>query len=108
MTVNMITLPELEFGTKRAQLTMNIPKQRFCYGAICQTIKGLAILRCPHGSEVVLLMAVIRKCETPVTTNILQENGHAILMIILIIHYHKMAEIMQYADQTRLKIYRRE
>ena len=54
-------------------------KRRFCHGAICRTIKALVILRCLHGSEMVLLGVVIRKCETP-TTNISQENGHGILM----------------------------
>ena len=39
-------------------------KQRFRYGAICRTIKALAILRCLYGLEMVLLEVVIRKCET--------------------------------------------
>ena len=34
-----------------------------------RTIKGLAILRCLYGSEIVLLVVVIGNCETP-TTNI--------------------------------------
>ena len=55
-------------------------KRRFCHGAICRTIIGLAILRCLYGSEVALLGVVIGKCETP-TINISQENGHSILMI---------------------------
>ena len=55
-------------------------KRRFGHGAICRTIKGLAILRCLYDSEMVLLWVVIRKCETP-TTNISQENGHGIPMI---------------------------
>ena len=54
--------------------------RRFRHGAICRTIKALAILRCLYGSEMVLLGVVIRKCETP-TTNISEENGHGILMI---------------------------
>ena len=57
-------------------------KRRFCHGATCQTIKGLAILKCltMYGSEMILFGVVIRKCET-LTTNISQENGHCILMI---------------------------
>ena len=50
-------------------------KRRFCNGAICRNIKALAILRCLYCSEMVLLGAVIGKCETP-TTNISQENAH--------------------------------
>ena len=60
--------------------TDHTQKQRFRYGAICRTIKALAILRCLYGLEMVLLGVVIRKCETP-TTNISQENGHGMLMI---------------------------
>ena len=55
-------------------------KRCFRHGAICQTIKALAILRCLYCSEMVLLGVVIRKCETP-TTNISHENGHGIVMI---------------------------
>ena len=44
-------------------------KRRFRHGAICGTIKALAILKCLYGSEMVLLGVVIRKWETP-TTNI--------------------------------------
>ena len=55
-------------------------KRCFCHGTICRTIRGLAILRCLYGSEMVLLGVVIGKCETP-TINISQENGHGILMI---------------------------
>ena len=55
-------------------------KRRFRHGAICRTIKALAILRCLYGSEMVLLGIVIKKYETP-ATNISQENGHGILMI---------------------------
>ena len=56
--------------------------QKWCFrhGAICRTIKALAILRCLYGSEMVLLGVVIRKRETP-TANISQENGHGILKI---------------------------
>ena len=75
----MVTLPELESGTKRPKPT-TCTERRFRHGAICRTIKALAIFRCLYGSEMVLLRVVIRKCETP-TTNISQENGHAILMI---------------------------
>ena len=55
-------------------------KRPFRHGAVCRTIKALAILGCLYGSEMVLLGVVIRKCETP-TTNISQENGDDILMI---------------------------
>ena len=74
----MVTLPKPESWTK----FRNRPhqKRRFCNGAICRTIKALAILRCLCGSEMVLLGVVIGKCETP-TTNISQENGHDILMV---------------------------
>ena len=54
--------------------TDHTQKRRFRHGAMCRTIKALAILRCLYGSEMVLLGVVIRKCETP-TTNISQENG---------------------------------
>ena len=60
--------------------TNHTQKRRFCHGAICQTIKALAILRCLYGLEMVLLGVVIRKYETP-TTNISLENGHGILKI---------------------------
>ena len=43
------------------------PKRRFRHGAICQTIKALPVLSALHGSEMVLLGVVIRKCETPAT-----------------------------------------
>ena len=55
--------------------TDHTQKRRFHHGAICRTIKALAILRCLYGSEGVLLGVVIRKCETP-TINISQEKGH--------------------------------
>ena len=60
--------------------TDHTQKWRFHHGAICRTIKALAILKCLYGSEVVLLGVVIRKCEAP-TTNISQENYHGILKI---------------------------
>ena len=53
-------------------------KRRFCHGATCRTMVGLAILRCLRGSEMVLLGVVVEECETP-TINVLQENGHGIL-----------------------------
>ena len=59
--------------------TDHTQKRRFRHGAICRTIKALAILRCLYGSEIVRLGVLIRKYETP-TTNISQENGHSILM----------------------------
>ena len=59
--------------------TDHTQKLRFCYGAICRTIKALVILRCLYGWEMVLLGVVIRKYETP-TTNVSQESGHGILM----------------------------
>jgi hypothetical protein len=52
-------------------------QKRFFYSAIYQTIKALAILRCLHGSEMVLLEVVIGKYEMP-STDISQENDHAI------------------------------
>ena len=60
--------------------TDHTQKRRFRHGAICRTVKGLAILRCLYGSEMVLLGVVIGKCENP-PTNISQENSHSILMI---------------------------
>ena len=59
--------------------TDHTQKRRIRHGAICRTIKALAILRCLYGSEMVLLGVVIRKCETP-TTNISQENSHGLPM----------------------------
>ena len=55
-------------------------KRRFRFGATYRTIKALAILRCLHGSEMVLLWVVVRKSKTP-TINISQEKGHGMLMI---------------------------
>ena len=60
--------------------TNHTQKRRFRHGAICRTIKALAILRCLYSLEMVLLGVVIRQCVTP-TTNISQENGHGMLMI---------------------------
>jgi hypothetical protein len=48
--------------------------------AIYQTIKALAILRCLYGSEMVLLGVVLGKREMP-STDISQENDHAILIV---------------------------
>ena len=45
--------------------TNHTQKRRFRYCAICRTIKGLAILRCLYGSEMVQLGVVIGKCEFP-------------------------------------------
>jgi hypothetical protein len=44
------------------------------------TIKALAILRCLYGSEMVLLGVFLGKCEMP-STDISQENDHAILIV---------------------------
>ena len=74
MTVNMVTLPEPQSETDHTQ------KRRFPHSAIYQTIKALAILRCLYGSEMVLLRMVTGKCEMP-STDISQENGHAILIV---------------------------
>ena len=74
MTVNMVTLPEPQSGAKRPKLTT--PKNDAFY----QTIKALAILRYLYSSEMVLLGVVIGKCEMP-STNISQENDHAIIIV---------------------------
>ena len=50
------------------------------HSAIYQTIKALPILRCLYGSEMVVLGVVIGKCQMP-STNISQENYHAILIV---------------------------
>jgi hypothetical protein len=76
MTVDMVTLPEPQSGAKRPKLTT--PKNDAL--AIYQTVKALAILRCLYGSEMVLLGVVIGKCEMP-STDISQENDHAILIV---------------------------
>jgi hypothetical protein len=60
--------------------TDHTQKRRFRHTAIYQTIKGLAILRCIYGSEMVLLEVVIDKCEMP-STKISQENYHAIIIV---------------------------
>ena len=60
--------------------TEHTQKRRSRHSAIYQTIKALAILRCLYGSEMVLSGVVIGKCEMP-STDISQENNHAILII---------------------------
>ena len=60
--------------------TGHTQKRHFHHGAIYQTIKALAILRCLYGSEMVVLGVVLGKCEMP-STDISQENDHAILLI---------------------------
>ena len=60
--------------------TDHTQKRRFSHGAIYQTIKALAILRCLYGSEMVVLGVVLGKCEMP-STDISQENDHAILIV---------------------------
>ena len=62
--------------------TDHTQKRRFRHTAIYQTIKALAILRCLYGSEIVLLGVVIGKYEMP-STNISQENDHAIIIVNL-------------------------
>jgi hypothetical protein len=47
--------------------TDHTQKRRSRHSAIYQSIKGLAILRCLYGSEIVLLGVVIGKCEMPST-----------------------------------------
>jgi hypothetical protein len=60
--------------------TDHTQKRRSRHSAIYQTIKALAILRCLYGPEMVLLgMVMIGKCEMP-STDISQENDHAILI----------------------------
>jgi hypothetical protein len=59
--------------------TDHTQKRRFRHSAIYQTIKSLAILRCLHGSEMVVLGVVLGICEMP-STDISQENDHAILI----------------------------
>jgi hypothetical protein len=60
--------------------TDHTQKRRSRNSAIYQTIKALAILRCLYGSEMVLLGVVIGKYEMP-STDISQENDHAILIV---------------------------
>jgi hypothetical protein len=60
--------------------TDHTQKWRYRHTAIYQTIKALAILRCLYGSEMVLFGVVIGKCEMP-STNISQENDHAIIIV---------------------------
>jgi hypothetical protein len=59
--------------------TDHTQKRRFRHSAIYQ-IKALAILRCLYCSEMVLLGVVLGKCEMP-STDISQENDHAILIV---------------------------
>jgi hypothetical protein len=77
MKVDMVTLPEPQSGGETSE-TDHTQKRRSRHSAIYQTIKGLAILRCLYGSEMVLLGVVIGKCEMP-STDISQEIDHAIL-----------------------------
>ncbi len=60
--------------------TDHAQKRQFLHSAIYQTIKALPILRCLYGSETVVLGVVIGKCQLP-STDISQENDHAILMV---------------------------
>jgi hypothetical protein len=60
--------------------TDHTQKRRFRHTAIYQAIKALAIPRCLYGSEMLLLGVVIGKCEMP-STDISQENDHAILIV---------------------------
>jgi hypothetical protein len=60
--------------------TDHTQKRRFRHSAIYQTVKALAILRCLYGSDMVLLGVVIGKCKMP-STDISQENDHAILIV---------------------------
>ena len=78
MTVDMVTLPEPQSG--ETSETDHTQKPRSRHSAIYQTMKALAILRCLYGSEMVLLGVVIGKCEMP-STDISQENDHAILIV---------------------------
>jgi hypothetical protein len=71
----MVTLPEPQSAAKRPKLTT--PKN---YAFIYQTIKALAILRFLYGSVMVLSGVVIGKCSMP-STDISQENDHAILIV---------------------------
>ena len=79
MTVNMVTLPEPQSGTKRPKPTT--PKNdAFAIVLSTKTVQALAILRCLYGSEMVLLGVVIGKGEMP-STDISQENDYAILIV---------------------------
>ena len=60
--------------------TDHTQKRRFRHTAIYQTIRALDILKCLYGSEMVLSGVVIVKCEMP-STNISQENDHAIIIV---------------------------
>ena len=62
----MVTLSEPPILNETFESTT--PKKiRFRYGAIRETIKALPILRCLHGSEMVVLGLVIGMCDTPST-----------------------------------------
>ncbi len=78
MMVNMVTLPEPQSGVKRPKLAT--PKNR--HSAIYQTHKsfGYSEALILYGSEMVVLGVVIGKCEMS-STDISQENDHAILMV---------------------------
>ena len=54
-------------------------KRHFRSSAICQTKNTLTILRCSYGLEMVFWGLVIGKQKIP-STDILQENDHAILL----------------------------
>jgi hypothetical protein len=60
--------------------TAHTQKRRFRHSTIYKTIKALAILRCLYGSEIVLLGVVFGKFKIP-STDISQENDHAILIV---------------------------
>ena len=88
--INSTVLGQIDYGSQDGNAaqtrirderseTDHTQKLRFCNGAICRTIKALAILRCLYSSEMVLGL-IIGKCGTP-TTNISHENGHGKLMI---------------------------
>ena len=60
--------------------TDHTKKRPFRHGAVCRTIKALAILGCLYDSEMVLLGVVIRKCETPTTPTITDPARDRLLM----------------------------
>jgi hypothetical protein len=60
--------------------TDHTQKRRPRHSAIYQIIKALVILRCSYGSDMMLLGVVFGRCEMP-STNILQENDHAIIIV---------------------------
>ncbi len=79
MVDNMVMLPEPRIRDETSE-TVHTQKRHFRHSAIYQTIKALAIPRCLYGSEMVVLGVVIGKCPMP-STDISQENDHAILMV---------------------------